>query len=44
MQGKRKGGRYANSKVEFLVDARCGLDDPEFMEDTVVRAVMRVMG
>jgi hypothetical protein len=34
----------ANEKAEFLVDARCGLDDPEFREDTVVRAVMRVMG
>jgi hypothetical protein len=40
----RSEGEYANRKAEFLVDARCGLDDPEFREDTVVRAVLRVMG
>jgi hypothetical protein len=31
-------------KTDILTDARCGMDDPEYREDTVVRAIMKVMG
>jgi hypothetical protein len=31
-------------ETDFLGDARCGMDDPEFREETVVRAILKVVG
>ena len=35
----------ANSgNADFLVDAKCGMNDPEFREETVVRVMMKIVG
>jgi hypothetical protein len=44
VKGKRDETRMLMCNADFLVDARCGMDDPEYREDTVVRAIMKVMG
>jgi hypothetical protein len=36
--------KNANVRADILTDARCGMDDPEYREDTVVRAIIKVMG